>query len=206
MGRKEERFVLSILDGLDWKAAAAAARVPERKARAFLESVAGFAATVGGVPEFVAPPERLGAARVAQRSSATHEELVLHTDGASLGNPGPAGAGVLIETVSGEVVAELHEHLGHATSNAAEYEAVRIGLAKAIGLGARRVRVRLDSELVANQLNGRYKVRHPKLLEAYLKVEGLISQLEDVSFSAIPREQNTRADRLAQMGARRGRG
>lgn len=206
MGRKEERFVLSILDGRDWKAAAAGAGISERKARAFLESVAGFAATVGGVPEFVAPHELAPPADRTERPSPAHEELILHTDGASLGNPGPAGAGGVIATPSGEVVGEFHEHLGRATCNAAEYEAVRIGLSKAIGLGARRVRVRLDSELVANQLNGRYKVRHPKLLEAYLKVEGLVSQLDDVSFNAIPREQNTRADRLAQMGARRGRG
>jgi ribonuclease HI len=206
VGRKEERFVLSILDGLDWKAAAAGAGISERKARAFLESVAGFAATVGGVPEFVAPQEPAPPSARAERPSPIHEELILHTDGASLGNPGPAGAGVVIATPSGEIVGEFHEHLGRATSNAAEYEAVRLGLSKAIGLGARRVRVRLDSELVANQLCGRYKVRHPKLLEAYLKVEGLISQLDDISFEAIPREQNTRADRLAQMGARRGRG
>lgn len=206
MGRKEEAFVLSILDGQDWKKAASAAGVSERKARAFLESVAGFAATVGGVPEFVAPPESVPQARRPERPSPTHEELVLHTDGASLGNPGPAGAGVVIETATGEVVAELHEHLGRATSNAAEYEAVRIGLSKAIELGARRVNVWLDSELVARQLSGRYKVRHPKLLEAYLEVARLIGRLDDVSFHAIPREQNTRADRLAQMGARRGRG
>jgi ribonuclease HI len=206
VGRKEERFVLSILDGRDWKAAAAGAGISERKARAFLESVAAFAATVGQVPEFVAPPKPAPPARGPGLPSASHEELVLHTDGASLGNPGPAGAGIVIATPSGEVVGEVHEHLGRATSNAAEYEAVRIGLSKAIELGARRVRVRLDSELVANQLMGRYKVRHPKLLEVFLQVEGLISQLDDVSFDAIPREQNARADRLAQMGARQGRG
>ena len=206
MGRKEERFVLSLLEGRDWKAAAEGAGISERKARAFLESVAGFAATVGGVPEFVAPPKPAPPTDRAERPSPPHEELILYTDGASHGNPGPAGAGVVVATPSGHVVGEFHEHIGRATSNAAEYEAVRLGLSKAIGLGARRVRVRLDSELVANQLSGRYKVRHPRLIEAYLKVEALISQLDDVSFDAIPREQNARADRLAQMGARRGRG
>jgi len=133
-----------------------------------------------------------------------HEVLVLHTDGASLGNPGPSGAGVIIETPGGTVVEEVREHLGRATNNAAEYAAVRIGLSRAIALGARRVVVRLDSELVARQLSGRYRVRHPGLLEAYLSVKALISKLDDVRFEAIPREKNTRADRLARMGARLG--
>jgi len=109
----------------------------------------------------------------------------------------------VITTPEGEVVEEFHERLGRATSNVAEYEAVRIGIARAIALGARRVRVRLDSELVANQLLGRYKVRDPKLLDAYLRVESLLSQLDAVSFEAIPRRENARADKLAQMGARR---
>ena len=131
-------------------------------------------------------------------------ELVLHTDGASLGNPGPSGAGGVIETHSGETVEEFHEHLGTATNNVAEYEAVRIGLKKAVGHGARRVHVRLDSELVANQLRGTYKVKDRKLIDAYLRVEQIMRELEDVSFELIPREENKRADRLAQMGARRG--
>lgn len=202
MGRREERFIRSILEGDDWKAAAEDAGVPESKARAFLESVAGFAALVGGVPEFAHDPG--GAVR--WKPAAGGQEFVVHTDGASLGNPGPAGAGGVITTPEGEVVEEFHERLGRATSNVAEYEAVRIGIARAIALGARRVRVRLDSELVANQLLGRYKVRDPKLLDAYLRVESLLSQLDAVSFEAIPRRENARADKLAQMGARENRG
>jgi len=200
LGRREERFLRSILDREDWKAAAAEAGVPEGKARAFLESVAAFAATVGGVPRFELPGSL--AAPPVEGDRGRHEEVVLHTDGASLGNPGPAGAGGVIATPTGEVIEEFHEGLGRATSNVAEYEAVRIGLSRAIALGARRVRIRLDSELVANQLTGRYRVRDSKLLVAYHKVKELLSQLDSVTFEAIPREENARADRLAQMGAR----
>ena len=87
----------------------------------------------------------------------------------------------------------------------AEYEAVRIGLARALALGARRVTVRLDSELVSNQLSGRYKVKDTKLIERYLEVGQLLSRLDSVKFETIPREKNARADRLAQIGARMGR-
>ncbi|MBD3347663.1 MAG: reverse transcriptase-like protein [Candidatus Eisenbacteria bacterium] len=138
-------------------------------------------------------------------AAAPYEELVLHTDGASLGNPGPAGAGGVLETPDGETVEEFHEHLGKATNNVAEYEAVRIGLGKARDYGARRVRVYMDSELVANQLRGRYKIKHPGLLDAYLRVEQLMRDFDEISFETIPREENGRADRLAQTGARRGR-
>jgi len=84
----------------------------------------------------------------------------------------------------------------------AEYEAVRIGLEKARGYGARRVRVFMDSELVANQLRGTYKIKHPGLLDAYLRIEPLLRGFDDVAFETVPREENRRADRLAQTGAR----
>jgi len=203
VGRSEERVILSILDGTGWKAAAAGAGIDERRAESFLAGVAKIAARLGERPEREAPPvaEATGGRRA--RRAGTHEELVLHTDGASSGNPGPSGAGVVIADASGGIVEEIHRHIGHATSNAAEYEAVRLGLSRAVALGARRVRVRLDSELIARQLSGRYKVRHPGLLDAFLKVEALISRLDDVRFEAIPREKNARADRLARLGARR---
>lgn len=190
MGRKDESFIRLILSGRTLSEAARESGLGEERARSFLESVARFAGSVGAPADFV--PD-------------AHEELVVHTDGASSGNPGPAGAGGVISTVDGSVVEEFHAHLGSVTNNVAEYEAVRIGLLKALAHGARRVTVRLDSELVANQLSGRYKVKDSKLVEQYLKVGELLSRLDGVRFEAIPREMNTRADMLARLGARSGR-
>jgi ribonuclease HI len=196
VGRREESLMEGILAGLTWRDAARKAALPETDARRFLESVARFAGVVGAGMEF--------GERGRDAAEASHASLVVHTDGASLGNPGPAGAGGVIETPDGLLVEEFHEHLGRTTNNIAEYEAVRIGLGKALAHGARRVTVRLDSELVANQLRGTYKIKDRKLLDAYLRVEGLLSELDAVVFETVPREQNTRADRLAQLGARRG--
>lgn len=201
MGKREERFLRSILDGLTFSDAAREAGLPEDRARRFIESVARFAGTVGSLSDFAVPGGDVAAGAGARGGC---PELVVHTDGASLGNPGPGGAGGVIATPSGETVEEFHEHLGVVTNNVAEYEAVRIGLAKALGYGARRVTVKLDSELVANQLRGRYKIKDRKLIDAYLKVERLLSNLDDFIVETIPREDNARADRLAEIGARRG--
>jgi len=209
VGKKEESFVRALIDGSTFREAASAAGLSEERGRRFLESVARFAGAVGSVPEFAiggdgalgreaAPPRNARSGR----ARAGLSELVIFSDGASLGNPGPSGAGGVIMTPDGGIVEEYHEHLGHATNNVAEYEAVRIGLARALAHGARRVLVRLDSELVANQLSGRFKVRDRKLIDAYFRVERVLSKFEDVRFEAIPREENTRADRLAQIGAR----
>jgi len=194
LGKKEEAFVRSLMRGAALEAAAVEAGLTPDRARGFLESVAQFAGAVGADFSFGTPS--------AGGESGPFAYLVLHTDGASLGNPGPSGAGGVIETPDGETLEEFHEHLGTATNNVAEYEAVRIGLEKARGYGARRVRVFMDSELVANQLRGTYKIKHPGLLDAYLRIEPLLRGFDDVAFETVPREENRRADRLAQTGAR----
>jgi len=197
MAKREADFVRAIIDGRTWRDAADGVGLNQETARRFLESVAEFAGAVGDGMQFGLPDEeRVGSAEERSRT------LVVHTDGSSIGNPGPAGAGAVVLSESGEVLAEVREHLGTATSNVAEYVAVRLGLEKALDLGAGRVVVRLDSELVANQLMGRYKVKDPKLLERYLEVESLLSRLDDVRFEPIPRERNSHADRLAQLAAR----
>lgn len=195
LGSREEKLVRTLMNGPAFNDAVRESGLSSEQAERFLESVARFAATVGAGVEF-GLPER-------DADTRSFPELVLHTDGASLGNPGPSGAGGVLETPSGETVEEFHEHLGTATNNVAEYEAVRIGLSKAVAYGARRVHVRLDSELVAYQLRGTYKVKDRKLLDAYLRVERIMRELDHVSFEPIPREKNRRADRLAQTGARR---
>jgi len=140
-------------------------------------------------------------ARGSKREDASRR-LVVWTDGASLGNPGDAGAGAVITTPDGKKVDTVSEYLGRATNNIAEYEAVRMGIETALAHGARTVELRLDSELVARQLTGRYKVRDPKLQEKYLQVSALIARLEDISILHVPREQNGEADRLAKRGAK----
>lgn len=205
MGSRDERFVRELLSGSTLRDAAATAGLSEERARAFLESVASFAGSVGDVPRFGeggsdgGPSAAEGAPAGAVKPQ---DELVIYTDGSSSGNPGPAGAGGVILTGAGETLEEFREYLGEQTNNVAEYRAVWIGLSKAIAYGARRVTVRLDSELVAMQLSGRYKVKDKKLIEQYLKVGELLAKLEDVRFEVIPREENSRADRLAQNGAR----
>ncbi len=205
MGRREEGFIRAIAAGRTWQEAAAAVGLPEGRATAFLESVAGFAGSVTAPMEFGLPEEGGAASSGADDDAASRQpytEVVVYTDGASKGNPGPSGAGGVILTPDGETIEEFREHLGRTTNNVAEYEAVRIGLARALALGARRVTVRLDSELVSNQLAGRYKVKDTKLIDRYLEVGRLLSRLDSVKFETIPREKNTRADRLAQTGAR----
>lgn len=127
--------------------------------------------------------------------------LVVHTDGASRGNPGPAGAGAQIATPDGEVLAEVAESLGETTNNVAEYTAAIRGLEKARELGASVVILKTDSLLLVNQLAGRYRVRTPHLQPLHRRVRELASQFDRVSFEHVPREQNREADRLANEGA-----
>lgn len=206
MGRREGEFVRSIIEGYTWKTAARRAGLPEDKARSFLASVAEFAGAVGEVTDFATPDGsgrvHCGPADGAEPRAGDHESVELYTDGASMGNPGPAGAGAVVLALDGSVLDECHLHLGKATNNVAEYEAVILGLSRALERGARKVKISMDSELVAMQLLGRYKVRNEGLKEPYARAVDLLSRFEEWSVKAIPREQNARADALAKKGAR----
>ncbi len=125
------------------------------------------------------------------------ETVVVHTDGASRGNPGPAAIGVVIAEPSGRVLLEFGEALAPTTNNVAEYTAVIRALERALELGARRVQVQMDSQLVVRQLNGSYRVKHADMLPLYRRVLELIQRFDEVTFAHVPREQNTEADRLA---------
>jgi len=125
--------------------------------------------------------------------------LRLHTDGASRGNPGPAGAGVVLER-DGVVVAELSAYLGHTTNNVAEYQALLAGLQRALELGASGVEVVSDSELMVRQLQGRYQVRSPSLVPLLREARRLLQRFPDghrIVHTA--REGNARADALANQ-------
>jgi ribonuclease HI len=125
-------------------------------------------------------------------------KIIIYTDGGARNNPGPAGAGALIFEGEHKIV-EVKKFLGSQTNNWAEYEAVALALteAKKRGFAKRQVEVRLDSQLVAEQLSNNYQIKEPTLWPQYMKVHNLlVAHFPDTVFTYIPREQNKEADRL----------
>ena len=126
--------------------------------------------------------------------------LLIYTDGAARGNPGPAGLGAILrDAESGEVVAELARFLGVRTNNYAEWTAVEDALAEALRLGATYVDLRMDSELVARQISGRYRVKHPELKPIHASVMAMLGKLAGYTVGHVPRELNKDADRLSNV-------
>ena len=125
--------------------------------------------------------------------------VTLHCDGGSRGNPGPAGVGVVITDASGEVIGEVSQAIGVATNNVAEYEAVIRGLARALELGASEVDLVGDSELVAKQITGQYKVKHPDMKPLHASVKQALHQFSDWTIKTVPRAQNADADALVNQ-------
>jgi ribonuclease HI len=123
-------------------------------------------------------------------------KLVVHVDGGARGNPGPAAAGAVISTPDGEVLDEVGETLGVATNNVAEYQGLLLGLQRARALGASEVDVYNDSELVARQLTGAYKVKHAALRPLYEQARSELEAFDRWSITSVPRAQNARADAL----------
>ena len=171
----------------------------------FCRRLAGFffAAGRGGRGGFGREGSRrfYGGQAMAERNGKGFEALIAYVDGASSGNPGPAGAGFVLRTPDGEVVAERAIPLGEATNNAAEYKAVIAALNEAAAKGARRVVVRSDSQLLVRQMLGEYRVKNEGLKPLYEWVKKLTNRFEGVKWEHIPREQNAEADRLARQGA-----
>jgi probable phosphoglycerate mutase len=128
----------------------------------------------------------------------------VYSDGASRGNPGPSSYGAVVIDASGRVVAERSEPIGIGTNNVAEYRGLIAGLEAALALGAKRVEVRMDSELIVRQAIGRYRVKNPALISLHNRVLALRSQFDEVIFRHVPRLQNTHADRLANQALDRG--
>jgi ribonuclease HI len=129
--------------------------------------------------------------------AATPEDLHLHIDGASRGNPGEAGFGVHVARPDGSSEVGLYGYLGRATNNVAEYQALIHALRYALSRGARRVRIFSDSELVVRQVEGRYRVKHPDMIPLHAEARALLTRFEEARVSHVPREQNREADRLA---------
>jgi ribonuclease HI len=122
--------------------------------------------------------------------------LVVHVDGGSRGNPGPAAAAAVLAAPDGEVLEEAHELLGVASNNVAEYRGLLLGLDRAAALGATEVEVLNDSELVAKQVNGLYKVRHADMKPLHAEALRSLRRFAHWSLRSVPRAQNEAADAL----------
>jgi ribonuclease HI len=126
-------------------------------------------------------------------------KLVVHVDGGSRGNPGPAAAAAVLSTPDGDVVDEAAVTLGRATNNVAEYRGLLLGLERAAALGATEVEVINDSELVAHQVNGRYKVKHPDMKPLHAEALEALRGFERWTVRPVPRAQNADADALVNQ-------
>ena len=125
------------------------------------------------------------------------KKMIIHADGASRGNPGPAAIGATIKDEQGKLIACISQGIGRTTNNQAEYRAVIAALEKAVRLGAEEVDINLDSQLVVRQIIGEYRVKNAALKPLYQQVKQRQSLLKGFSIAYIPRRQNTEADRLA---------
>ena len=132
-----------------------------------------------------------------RRPGPVHGRMMVFVDGGSRGNPGPAGAGAVVYDSGGRLVSGRGRPLGHATNNEAEYAGLLLGLELARELGAERLEVRADSELLVRQMRGEYRVRAGNLRGLADRARGLLGGFAQAVFVAVPRELNRRADRLA---------
>lgn len=134
------------------------------------------------------------------------EKYLLQFDGASEPNPGPSGAAYVIysppriqeDELIREVVQEGYQYIPHATNNEAEYQALILGLTEALKLGIKKIQIEGDSNLVIQQVQGKWKVKAPHIVPYRSKVVSLLSKFKEHSISHIPREQNTDADILSK--------
>lgn len=125
-------------------------------------------------------------------------KVIVEADGGSRGNPGPAGYGAVVWSADrATVLAERKQAIGRATNNVAEYRGLIAGLEEAAQLGATEVAVSMDSKLVVEQMSGRWRVKHPDLIELQRQAAAVARQFGRVTYSWIPRSENAHADRLA---------
>ena len=123
-------------------------------------------------------------------------KVVVHVDGGARGNPGPAAAGAVVSTPGGDVLDEAAETIGVATNNVAEYRGLLLGLERARAIGAAEVEVVNDSELVAKQVNGLYKVKHRDMKPLHAATIEALQGFDRWSMRSVPRAQNAHADAL----------
>ncbi len=133
------------------------------------------------------------------------EKYIVQIDGSSRHNPGPAGIGVRITKADGTVIKEISHFIGIRTNNQAEYEALLIALKEISSLlGRKEVVIQTDSELLYYQITGRYRVRNKELKTLHERAKVFLSQLPEVRFTLVPREENRATDRLARNASKVG--
>jgi ribonuclease HI len=123
--------------------------------------------------------------------------LMAYTDGASRGNPGPASYGAVVLDAEGGELRAISVAIGVETNNVAEYRGAIAAVEAALELGASALELRMDSQLIVRQLEGRYRVKNAGLKPLFLKLQALLEQLDEVAIRHVPREENRRADALA---------
>mgnify|MGYP000843701196 FL=1 len=126
-------------------------------------------------------------------------KVQIKADGGSRGNPGIAGSGTVLYDASGTVLTSIADYVGTATNNVAEYRALLNGLEAARDLGATEVEVLMDSKLVVEQMSGRWKIKHPDMKELALKAQAIARDFDAISYTWIPRAENSEADALANQ-------
>lgn len=129
---------------------------------------------------------------ITETSDTSH--LIVYSDGGSRGNPGPSASGFIVMNGSEHVIHEGGMYLGITTNNQAEYHGVRLGLEKALEMGAKTVDFRIDSLLVVNQMNGMYKIKNRDLWPIHERIQELVSKFDKVTFAHVKREFNQLAD------------
>jgi ribonuclease HI len=129
------------------------------------------------------------------------KEIEIYIDGASKGNPGPSGVGVVICN-DGQTVKNISSYIGNTTNNVAEYSALIYGLQEALILKAETVRINTDSQLLCRQIKKIYKVKNPNIIGLYNQVLHLISAFKEVKISHIGRQENRGADKLATQAVK----
>ena len=128
--------------------------------------------------------------------------LDIYIDGASKGNPGPSGIGVVI-CHNAEAVKNISEFIGNATNNIAEYTALIYALKEAVVLKADTLEIRTDSQLLARQINKVYKIRNERILDLHKQAASIMSSFKNVIVNHIPRESNKGADKLANQAVKK---
>jgi ribonuclease HI len=124
-------------------------------------------------------------------------KVIIHADGLSRGNPGPAAIGATVKDGTGQLLASVSQRIGRATNNQAEYRALIAALREAVGLGASQASIYMDSELVVRQISGSYRVKNAALKILHNEARGLLARLDSFTITHVPRRRNAEADKLA---------
>jgi ribonuclease HI len=125
-----------------------------------------------------------------------NKRVEIFVDGGARGNPGPAGVGVLILDASGKKIKDVSKYIGEATNNIAEYSALLYGLEEALILRADEIKINLDSELVARQLSGEYRVKDANIRPLFERAVNMLKSFKNFEINHIDRSKNKEADKL----------